>query len=45
MFSTYSDEKVIQVPIWTLINDEEVLGIFKQGEEVEEDKDYPLIKN
>lgn len=45
MFSTYGDGKDIQVPTWALINDIQLLGIFKQGGQVEKDKDYPLIKN
>jgi len=36
-------EKDIQVP--TIISDIQILGIFKQGGQVEKDKDYPLIKN
>ena len=42
MFSTYG-EKDIQVP--TIISDIQLLGIFKQGGQVEEDKECTLTKN
>lgn len=45
MFSNYGDGKDIQVPTRALINYIQLLGIFKQGGQVEKDKDYPLIKN